>query len=55
MAYFYRYTDVVRNPDEVFDMQLNGTYGDLSSGDSPIIKVNPGFTDSNLPYNLSDS
>ena len=48
MAYFYRYTDVVRNPDEVFDMQLNGTYGDLSSGDSPIIKVNPGFTDSNL-------
>jgi len=48
MAYFYRYTDAVRNPTEVFDMQLNGSYGDLSDGESAIIKVNPGLTDSNL-------
>lgn len=48
MATFYRYTDAVRNPNEVKDMQLNGTYGDLSDGTSSLIKMNPGITDSNI-------
>ena len=48
MAIYYRYTDAVRNPDEVFDMQLNGSYGDLSDGGAAVIKINPGMTDSYL-------
>ena len=48
MAYFYRYTDVNRDANDVKDMQLSSSYGDLSDGGGKAIKVNPGINDSNI-------
>ena len=48
MAYFYRYTDVNRNANDVKDMQLSSSYGDLSDGTGKAIRVNPGINDSNI-------
>ena len=48
MAYYYRYTDVSTNPNDVKDMQLSTSYGDLSDGTSKVIKMNPGIVDSNI-------